>query len=357
MDLMQKLSETKVDTSLFRSTKTMGAAKESKREQMRRALLEERFGINMEENTKILYEERQIREPEELEAEELQKSTKGTTGAIQEKANVVEEAGQVAIEVPKITNITVGSGLKRPLESDANGQPIIKKIKKSREAREERLMAMIEAMEREKEQESGSSMDEDEDDEEVEGGSSEGDSYGEGEEWGGIADSPVAGDVGKAEAGNAIMGTGGGATPSGGSSSSSGEEDEDESEGESEGDEGDGGGSEDGDDDDEEQENESVPRMKRGRSEKANAFKEWALAQRRQVLNEGDPSGADTSMPDLLALKPKVVHVHVPRKREEDMTPPPELQVPIVERKVFSNQSTTKGGGFRMLKQAPRRIS
>lgn len=319
MDLMQKLSETKVDTSLFRSTKTMGAAKESKREQMRRALLEEKFGINMEENSKILYEERKIRGPEELELVELPQTVKGITGGAPGKTDEVGESDQVAIKVPETKNIVVGSGLKRPLESDTNGQPIIKKVRKSREVREERLLAMIETMERQRVQEAGnSSMDEDED-EEIDSESSKEDNDSEEEEWGGILDSPIAGGDAVVDTPRAVI---------------SGEGDSDDSD--------DSGG--DGEDD--EEENELVPRLKRGRSEKANAFKKWALVQRRQVMNGGDPLDTDTSMPSLLALKPGVVHVHVPRKREVDMTPPPELQAPTVERKVCSGQNqkiTTKG--------------
>lgn len=304
MDLMQKLSETKVDTSLFRSTKTMGAAKESKREQMRRALLEERFGINMEENSKILYEERKIWGLEELELVELSQTIKGITGGIPGIPNEVGESDQVTIKVPE-TKTIVGSGLKRPLESDTNGQPIIKKVRKSREVREVRLLDIIETMERQKEQGAGdSSMDEDEDEEEIDSESRKEYSDGEEEEWGGIPDSPISG-------GGTIVDTPRAVISDEGGSSGDGEDDEDEDE-----------------------ENELVPRLKRGRSEKANAFKKWALVQRRQVMNSGDPSDADTSMPNLLALKPGVVHSYVPRKRGVDMTPPPELLVPAVERKV-----------------------
>lgn len=310
MDLMQKLSETKVDTSLFRSTKTMGATKESKREQMRRALLEERFGINMEENSKILYEERKVWGPEELELVELSQTIKGITGGFPGKPNEVGESDQMAIKVPETKNI-VGSGLKRPLESDTNGQPIIKKVRKSREVREERLLAIIETMERQKEQEAGdSSIDEDEDEDEIDPESGKEDSDSEEEEWGGIPDSPIAGVNAVVDTSRAVI---------------SDEDDSDDSGGDGEG--------------DEDEENELVPRLKRGRSEKANAFKKWALVQRRQVMNGGDPSDADTSMPNLLALKPEVVHLHVPRKREVDMTPSPELQVPTVERKVRSGQN------------------
>lgn len=329
MDLMQKLSETKVDTSLFRSTKTMGAAKESKREQIRRALLEEKFGINMEENAKILYEER---DPEKLELVEISQTMEGIAGSVSGKTNEARELDQVAIEIPGNKSIAIGSGLKRPLESDANGQPIVKKIRKSREVREERLMAIIEAMERQKEQDAGdSSIDEDEDEQETDYDSGKEDNDDAEEEWGGIPDSPISEGADKTEGaaidtdevisnGNNLRDT-----------DEDGEKDDEDS-----------GGDDDNDDDQEEEENELVPRLKRGRSEKANAFKEWALAQRRQVMNDGDPLDTDTSMPNLLALKPGAphVHVHVLRTREEDMTPPPELQVPTVEREVRSSKKT-----------------
>lgn len=323
MDLMQKLSETKVDTSLFWSTKTMGAAKESKREQMRRALLEEKFGINMEENAKILYEERRVRDPEELGLVELSQAAEGISEGVAERTDKVGESDQVAVEVPETKNIAVGSGLKRPLESDANGQPIVKKVKKSREARKERLMGIIETMERRKEQEVGDSSVDEEKEEEMDYESGGEDSDGEEEGWGGISDSPIAGADEIAEVNTVNKEVIPNGTYPNVLRNDESEEDED--------------GSDDGDDDGGE-ENESVPHLKRGRSEKANTFKEWALAQRRQVMNGGDPPGADTSMPDFLALGPGAIRVHVPRKREEDMTPPPELQVRSVEREVCSSQ-------------------
>lgn len=336
MDLVQKLSEIKVDTSLFRSTKTMGAAKESKREKMRRALLEEKFGINMEENAKILYEER---DPKLLE---LSQTLEGITGSIPEKTSKVGEPDQMAIEVLENKSTAVGSGLKRPLESDANGQPIVKKIRKSREVREERLMAVIETMERQKEHDAGDlSVDEEEE--------MDYDSDDTEEEWGGIPDSLISDGTE-----DVAIDTDKKATPNGNDLMDNDREDEDE--------DGDEDEDEDGDDNDYDEENELVPRLKRGRSEKANAFKEWALAQRKKVMNDGDPLGTDRFMPNLLALKPGVanLHVHVPRAREEDMTPPPELQVPTVEREVRSNGITPpklSRGNAKLLKWVPRHIT
>jgi ATP-dependent RNA helicase DHX37/DHR1 len=323
VDLIQKLADQphKVDTSLLRSTKTMGTARESKRETMRRALLEEKFGINVEENKKILYEERTIRDADELEVEVPEVLVEVPEAPVEEKE-----------EVPELVVITVGSGLKRPLEIDDTGRPILKKIRKSKEAKKERLMALIKAMELEEEQKAraaaeGASSDEDEDsDEEMDSdddGSGADDSEGEEseEEWGGIQDTPSEGSVAAETEADAEADSdarseeeeGSDSDPESGSGSGSSGEEESGSSGEAE----------------------SVPRMKRGQSDKANAFKSWALAQVKAVAQENDPTGADTSMPDLLNMPPSAVHVHIPRPREQDMTPPPELQGPAVERKAY----------------------
>ncbi|KAH8148146.1 uncharacterized protein LAJ45_07910 [Morchella importuna] len=326
VELIQKLADQphKVDTSLLRSTKTMGTARESKRETMRRALLEEKFGINMEENKKILYEERTIRDADELEVE-----------APEVLAEVPEAPVEEKEEVPEPVVIKVGSGLKRPLEIDETGLPIIKKIRKSKEAKKERLMAMIKAIELEEEQKAraaaeGASSDEGEDsDEEMDSdndGSGADDSEGEEseEEWGGIQDTPSEGSVAAETEPDAEV-----------DSDASSEEDEEGSESDSDSESGSGSGSSGEEESDSSGEAESVPRMRRGQSDKANAFKSWALAQVKAVAQENDPTGADTSMPDLLNMPPSAVHVHIPRPREQDMTPPPELQGPTVERKAY----------------------
>src|SRR5690606_28111967 len=61
-ELMAKLAATKVDTSLFSSSKTLGTARETKRQQLRRAMREHKAGINGD--AAALYEVRREIGPE-----------------------------------------------------------------------------------------------------------------------------------------------------------------------------------------------------------------------------------------------------------------------------------------------------
>ncbi|KAK9320235.1 P-loop containing nucleoside triphosphate hydrolase protein [Lipomyces orientalis] len=56
--LLQKLADSKFDTSLLHSLKRLGTKTETRREQLREALLKEKLGILDEETSKLLYEER-----------------------------------------------------------------------------------------------------------------------------------------------------------------------------------------------------------------------------------------------------------------------------------------------------------
>lgn len=249
---------------------------------------EVKAGVAGEESLEVVFEERIVRDPTELEV------------AIPPPAEP-EEAVKVEMEVkvekgateklPVVPAIAVGSGLKRPLGTDENGFPIIKRVKKSVQVRQERLMEMIRVMEGEV----GGSGSEDEDGsgESVEGEDEDEDE----EEWGGIADDidtvPNYGD-------SAEEGVG---------SNESGEEEEEEH-----GDEAESSGSEgysseegsEGEEDGGDEGDQPVSHLRRGQSDRANAFKAWALAQRKQVLSGGEP---EHSMPNLLELKPKVVAI------------------------------------------------
>ena len=266
--LLAKLAETKVDTSLFTSTRTIGASKESKKQQIKRALLEERAGINLEQNKAILYEERQI----EVGGDgggDGDGSDEGAEDGVQEQQPRPNPAHPFTI------GVIVGAGLKRPLDSGEGGPPVIKRIKKNRKLSKEPLVVVREPEVSGEESSSG-------DDKECDG-----------EEWHGFSEA-------------------------GGSSSS---------DGFSSGDEGlsDGSGEE------------AVDRLKWGRSEKANAFKEWALAQKRATV-DGETRAAKSNIEAAIELKSTIVHV--PRRREEDMTPPPEeLAVAQTDRKVSFGRS------------------
>ena len=279
-----------MDTGLLRSTKELGRGRETRKERVRRAVREVKAGVAGEESLEVVFEERVVRDPTELEV--AIPPTVEPEEAVKVEVEVKVEKGATE-KLSVVPAIAVGSGLKRPLGTDENGFPIIKRVKKSVQVRQERLMEMIRVMEGEV----GGSGSEDEDglgesDESVEGEDEDEDE----EEWGGIAD-----DI------DTVPNYGDSVEEGAGSNESGEEEEEHEDEAESSGSEGYSSeeGSE-GEEDDGDEGDKPVSRLRRGQSERANAFKAWALAQRKQVLNGGEP---EHSMPNLLELKPKVVAI------------------------------------------------
>ncbi|EPS41222.1 hypothetical protein H072_4900 [Dactylellina haptotyla CBS 200.50] len=256
--LIEKLKDVQTDTSLFVKTTQLGVKNESARDQLKRAIKEERAGINVEQNAEILYEQREI--PSEL-SEPLLPLTKRAT------AQLVPTPVAPVSDVPAIEISTgVGSGLKRPLEVDEFGLPILKKMKRKHKpgvvAEDEPMHnGHDEAME-----------------ETVE----------EGGAWEGF-------------------------------SSEDEEEESEESDDESSGT--DGSDEDDGDDSDEEDEDEEETstseeepktswRKTAGKSEKASAFKAWATAERNKILDASDkqstslgavPGEAMSSFPSAIA--------------------------------------------------------
>ncbi|KAG0637931.1 P-loop containing nucleoside triphosphate hydrolase protein [Tuber brumale] len=280
VEIMAKLTAgaSSMDTGLLRSTKELGRGRETKKERVRRAVREVQAGIAGEESRGVVFEERTIRDPTELEVVIPPAVGPEEAVNVEVEAKVEERAAERSPVVPAIA---VGSGLKRPLETDENGFPVIKRAKKSAQTRQERLMEMIKVMEREV----GGSGSEDEDDSGE--GAIDGDSV------------KVEGEGGPGESGEGCEGDEGEEEGSDGEGDDS-EEDSEEEE--------DGGG----------ESNKPVSRLRRGQSEKANAFKVWALAQRKQVLHGGEP---EHSMPNLLELKPKVVAI--PKTAPAPPPPPP----------------------------------
>jgi len=110
LDLIKKLASTKVDTSLFRSSRELGVSKESKRELLSRALREQKAGINVQLNNRILFQD-----PNGDDGNNSDSSSNSLKGLNGDKAVELQ---------PKLA---VGSGLKRSLETDTHGNPIIKK--------------------------------------------------------------------------------------------------------------------------------------------------------------------------------------------------------------------------------------
>ena len=111
LDLIKKLASAKVDTSLLRSSRSLGG-EPSKREVLSQALNESEAGVNVEKNHGLLFED-QDDESDEAEVSESPEPI---------------EAHCVPLEAP--AKPIFGCGLKRPLENGADGKPFIKKRKR-----------------------------------------------------------------------------------------------------------------------------------------------------------------------------------------------------------------------------------
>lgn len=118
--LIEKLAEKRTDTSLYASSSKLGQGKETKRERMGRALREKARGLDIEgDNEEILFQRRVVKDDIESESENEE---------VPVAAPIVEDAAPIAKPVPTISS--VGSGLKRPLEVDDTGKPVIQKRQK-----------------------------------------------------------------------------------------------------------------------------------------------------------------------------------------------------------------------------------
>jgi ATP-dependent RNA helicase DHX37/DHR1 len=151
LELLKKLALHKVDTSLLQSSKKLGSGSDSKREALRRALAERKAGINVEENEQLLFEERPIRDLEELKGshdtgDELitlprrtNKQAPKPTSHMRQSQSVSDDDSDQSTPATAAATATsqssglFGGGLKRPLEVDDSGQPIIQ-VRKRRKA-------------------------------------------------------------------------------------------------------------------------------------------------------------------------------------------------------------------------------
>jgi ATP-dependent RNA helicase DHX37/DHR1 len=150
LELLKKLATTKVDTSLFQSSKKLGSGSDSKREALRRALAERKAGIDVAKNERILFEERPVREfepesgssdsdePTVLPQRTSKQAPKAQTASSQRDQSTSETttapgSEQQAPTTPNTTGL-FGGGLKRPLEVDESGKPVIQ-VRKRRKAK------------------------------------------------------------------------------------------------------------------------------------------------------------------------------------------------------------------------------
>ncbi|KAI1466302.1 P-loop containing nucleoside triphosphate hydrolase protein [Daldinia caldariorum] len=135
--LLAELAKNKIDTSLFSSTRTLGQGKETKRQALSRALRERRAGISQDSDD-ILFETKDVEDLDddaEADSEADSKTTrsKGQESKFSQNATLTANdisASDAKIELPQKPVVTVGSGLKRPLELDDEGRPVIQKRQK-----------------------------------------------------------------------------------------------------------------------------------------------------------------------------------------------------------------------------------
>lgn len=241
-ELLAKLASTKVDTSLFSSSKALGQGRETKKQSLSRALREARAGI--EDEYELLEERREAAEDDDSD-EDSDKPTAASKYAPVATLKSEHKSTDTGSR-PAQKSVAIGSGLKRPLDIDEDGRPVIKKRQK-RGGVKSKVTAPIERPASESESES------DED------------------EWNGISDDGD--DVPQAE-----------------------DEDDDEDSAEDESDE------EEEEEDDEEEEETSVQR-----SQRSSIFKAWATKQRNEALgfNPNDSTTSNMVIPKLENFVPR----------------------------------------------------
>ncbi|PFH59302.1 hypothetical protein XA68_12565 [Ophiocordyceps unilateralis] len=126
-DLLAKLAARKIDTSLFTSSKSLGQGRETKKQALSRALREKRAGIEGECVDEVLLKRRGPGQIEE-DSDETDNSEDGDSEPVAKNSSYSYVSPlPVPAEPASVTSAVVGSGLKRPLELDEEGRPIIKK--------------------------------------------------------------------------------------------------------------------------------------------------------------------------------------------------------------------------------------
>ncbi|KAI2633870.1 DEAH-box RNA helicase [Xylaria nigripes] len=126
--LLAQLAANKIDTSLFASSRHLGAAKVTKREMMSRALRERAAGIAQADDS-VLFERR----PEPMHDSDDGDSVDGDS--LQRESKIpqrveVSKPEENQLPVPHASSVIAGSGLKRPLELDDDGRPVLRKRQK-----------------------------------------------------------------------------------------------------------------------------------------------------------------------------------------------------------------------------------
>ncbi|KAK7430347.1 putative ATP-dependent RNA helicase DHR1 [Neonectria magnoliae] len=152
-ELMAKLAERKVDTSLFSSTRSMGQGRETKKQAINRAMREEKAGLEgSEDRETLLYEKR--REAVDDDSDEKSEDDAELEKAPSKSAEASDVPAQAKTPAP------IGSGLKRPLQTGDDGRPVIQKRQKRGGVKSKVSLAKIEASPSEESDDSGEETDE-----------------------------------------------------------------------------------------------------------------------------------------------------------------------------------------------------
>ncbi|KHO00282.1 DEAH-box RNA helicase [Metarhizium album ARSEF 1941] len=134
-ELLAKLAARRIDTSLFSSSRSLGQGKETKKQALSRVLRESRAGLAGDDE--ILFEKRKqptVGAEDGSDSDEINtaQSPQAIVDPFTTSSTLPSETPKPSLAANPLTNATksVGSGLKRPLEQDDAGRPVIKKKQK-----------------------------------------------------------------------------------------------------------------------------------------------------------------------------------------------------------------------------------
>ncbi|PON24509.1 hypothetical protein TGAM01_v206440 [Trichoderma gamsii] len=137
-ELLAKLAERKIDTSLFSSSRSLGQGRETKKQALTRALREHRAGVDPTSSAEnIIFEQRPEVDEDERDDENDASMSDDEPAPAPAPAPKIETEPKKAAAKPTeeataaaAAAIPVGSGLKRALELDNEGRPVIQKRQK-----------------------------------------------------------------------------------------------------------------------------------------------------------------------------------------------------------------------------------
>lgn len=290
-ELLAKLAETRVDTSLFASSRSLGHNRETTREALARALKETQAGINKDENERILF---QARRPS---ADEGEDEDEDEDDEIQHEppARAAASPPQIAPPAPQPSTASVGSGLKRPLDLGEDGRPKLAKRQKRGGVKSRIIIAQPSEPE---------TMEEESDD----------------DAWNGFSSDDGSGESASGSDSDSENGS---------SDQPSDREGSDvESEGDSEGSESEGSSDDSSEEESDEESDEEAEQSKR--KQRSSAFKQWAHQQRNEAMGY---TPVESVAQGLQIPKPANF---TPRPLEEDPLPRELLPTKNVDRKAYS---------------------